>query len=95
MTTSNPNETYPSAPAILVLGAGDWDFRWRVLYCPLCGRTHYHGGGSLSGDPRRLLTHRVSHCLKRDLKGNARNVMGYILVDKDPKRTIRMLEELE
>lgn len=37
-------------------------YTWQVLRCPFCLRPHYHGGGLLGGDPRKLLGPRISHC---------------------------------
>lgn len=52
--------TYPQVPAILKPSRGG--YLWLVPRCPLCGKKHQHGGGRLTGDPRRLLGHRVAHC---------------------------------
>jgi len=52
--------TYPQAPAVLKSSRGC--YLWIVPRCPLCGGQHQHGGGFLTGDPRMLLGHRVSHC---------------------------------
>jgi hypothetical protein len=35
----------------------------KVARCPLCGKAHIHGGGTI-GSPL-LLGHRVAHCVKR------------------------------
>jgi len=51
----------PAAPAVLQRGRACWS--WVVPRCPLCGKRHSHGGGALDRDPRRLLGHRVAHCV--------------------------------
>jgi len=35
----------------------------KIAHCPLCGKAHIHGGGTI-GSPL-LLGHRVAHCVKR------------------------------
>jgi hypothetical protein len=65
---------YPVAKAGLARDRDVW--LWIVNPCPLCGRKHTHGGGSLDGDPRRLLGHRVAHCTEKEEPG------GYVLVEK-------------
>lgn len=51
-------------------------YLWRVPICPFCGKEHVHGGGSVSGDPRRLLSHRAVHC------ATGVKETGYVLVEK-------------
>jgi hypothetical protein len=50
---------------------------WVVARCPVCGQRHVHGGGTIAGDPRELLGHRVAHC-GLNVESN-----GYVLTD-DP-----------
>jgi hypothetical protein len=57
-----PNTVYPIALARLKRMPDV--YLWIVDRCPLCAKKHIHGGGSLDGDPRRLLSHRVAHCLR-------------------------------
>jgi len=66
--------TYPNAPVRLVRTSQV--YLWVIDICPLCGRTHTHGGGALDGDPSRLLGHRNAHCAIRPLPEPG----GYILV---------------
>ena len=61
------------AAAKLSRGPSCW--LWTVRRCPFCGKGHQHGGGTLDGDPRALLGHRVAHCV-----GTGSND-GYVLVD--------------
>ena len=68
--------TYPPAPAVLKPSRGG--YRWIVPCCPLCGKQHQHGGGYLTGDPRRLLGHRAAHCARPQRLGESR---GYELVE--------------
>jgi hypothetical protein len=68
--------TYPPAPAVPVRGRRGWF--WQIPACPCCGRRHQHGGGDFTGDPRRLLGHRVAHCTLRQRLGESR---GYELVE--------------
>lgn len=39
---------------------------WIIPICPRCAQRHIHGGGTLDGNPRALLGHRVAHCLDSD-----------------------------
>jgi hypothetical protein len=73
--------SHPDARADLLAEARG--FRWLVQECPLCGRRHAHGGGPVSGDPRKTLGHRAGHC-------NIPN-SGYILIDSSPDTTGRVL----
>jgi len=70
------DKTYPPAPAILKPSRGC--YLWIVLRCPLCGKQHQHGGGQLTGDPRRLLGPRAGHCMGPQRLGESR---GYMLVE--------------
>ncbi len=45
------------------LRKGTQIYQWIVPECPFCGERHFHGGGETSGDPLRLLGHRLAHCL--------------------------------
>jgi hypothetical protein len=74
--------TEPEAPAVPVRGREVWS--WVVPCCPLCGREHWHGGGELGGDPRRLLGHRVAHCGEEDVPPH-RLQRGYVLVESAEK----------
>lgn len=75
-----------------------WDYnelKWVVRRCPLCRRQHVHGAGLVGDDPRKALGHRVRHCFDRDLRGSDRLrseiPSGYIVIDSDPDRTLRMM----
>src|SRR5262245_40090053 len=46
----------------VVLKRGEDVWLWVIERCPFCGEEHVHGGGSLDGNPRRLLGYRVAHC---------------------------------
>lgn len=78
---------FPEAPALLER-AGKY-FQWLIRSCPICKGMHHHGGGRVGDDPRRLLGHRVKHCL-----GRLGPPHGYILTDQDPEGTRRMLHEI-
>lgn len=53
-------------------------YLWRVPQCPLgCGREHFHGAGSIHGNPRDHLGPRVGHCRPF----NDSSARGYILVE--------------
>ena len=67
----------PEAKAHLVKGADCW--LWVVDHCPLCGRQHVHGGGSLASDPRQLLGFRVPHCCEDGSEPGC-----YLLVEEAP-----------
>jgi len=54
---------------------------WVVAHCPLCGQKHVHGGGSLDGDPRELLRHRVPHCCWPHRPSDRDIASGYTLVE--------------
>lgn len=58
---------YPKTVARLEQVGIFW--HWVMDCCPLCGELHVHGGG------RKLLGHRVAHCVERKEPG------GYILVE--------------
>ena len=60
-----------------VLQRGESIFQWLVLDCPLCGKPHYHGAGTLDKNPQDYLGHRSAHCIGVD------NTNGYVLVDFD------------
>jgi hypothetical protein len=73
---------YPIAIGRLEAGRGYW--RWIVAVCPIPGcifGSHIHGGGLLSENPVRLLSHR-SH-----LSGGG----GYELVDGFPEHTAALI----
>ncbi len=53
-------------------------YLWIIDKCPFCGKRHCHGGGSLDGDPRRLLGGRVPHC-------DHHQGLSYTLVEIDQK----------
>jgi len=36
--------------------------QWEVIRCPYCGRSHTHGAGERTDDPRAFLGGRVAHC---------------------------------
>jgi len=74
----------PFAPAILEIGKDRHFWHWRINTCPICGRSHSHGGGPVGADPRIFLSHRAAHC--RDINAN-----GYLLIDAEPSRTVSML----
>jgi hypothetical protein len=65
----------PIAKVVLIKSGDCW--LWRMPFCPLCGREHHHGGGPTTGDPRRMLGYRVSHCT--ELGGR------YELVERKPE----------
>jgi hypothetical protein len=87
---------FPLAQARLAIAPGGETFDWLVDCCPICGRSHCHGGGLVGEDPRRMLGHRARHCrdLKRATGGVVSRCMGYILVDANPTRTLTMLREI-
>ena len=60
MTSSS--DTRPCQPVLAHLEQRQDYYLWVVASCPFCGEHHTHGGGSLDGDPRKLLGGRVAHC---------------------------------
>ncbi len=73
----------PSNPeAEVVLERQGDRYLWVVLCCPICGRRHEHGAGSVDGNPRDLLGHRVAHCHDPFAKV-ASELGGYVLVEKE------------
>jgi hypothetical protein len=52
---------YPIAQVELVRSRECW--AWIIQNCPICGRSHTHGGGPLTGNPRDFLGLRATHCL--------------------------------
>jgi hypothetical protein len=79
-TTNEPPQPkeIPKAPAKLIINREGPHaiYQWVVIRCPFCGKKHYHGGGRVGGDPRRLLGSRVSHC-----SGRCRTTGEYLLVE--------------
>lgn len=79
---------------------GRFEQKWVVGCCPICGRKHIHGGGILGeDDPRSYLSHRVKSCMPPSRTAGQpilpiERADGYILVDAQPERTLRMLREL-
>jgi hypothetical protein len=66
-------------------------WRWIVRRCDLCGSgPHIHGGGEVTGDPRRRLSYRVAHCA---LLGGRTAKLEYQLVDANPDSTARLIAE--
>jgi hypothetical protein len=58
-------------------------YTWVIPVCKYCGKTHYHGGGSLERNrPREFLGGRSPHCIN----GNSR---GYVLIYAEAKRIIK------
>lgn len=55
------NDDLRTATVRLVRGRDCW--LWVIDRCPFCGKRHEHGGGELSGDPRRVLGTRTPHCI--------------------------------
>jgi hypothetical protein len=76
-------EGFPNVPARMIVVDG-WRLYWRVSDCPLCGGRHLHGVGV---DPR-LTGGKFPHCV-----GLRDEQTQYVLVDEDPVRTRRILEE--
>jgi hypothetical protein len=95
---------FPEARARLEIWPGDRrgksEQKWVVNCCPICGRRHIHGGGILGeDDPRSYLTHRVKSCMPSNRQAGQpirpiERCDGYILVDAQPERTLRILHEL-
>lgn len=88
--TSYDLQTSASTPSVSVYLERSRDgryWRWVVRKCELCGRSHIHGGGDTTKDPRRALGHRAAHCCDR------LRVDGYLICDADSDRTVRMLAE--
>lgn len=76
LTDEPPGDDTPIA-LVTLDGPVDGVFLWVVKCCPHCGKTHVHGGGPGDGDPRRLLTHRVAHCVEGEC------FLGYDLVERE------------
>lgn len=53
-------------------------YLWEVPHCPYCGRTHTHGGGEITGDPRSYLSYRSPHCAT-----NTQRQPDYLLVEME------------
>ena len=70
-----PSEDPPDVEAEVVLVRGDQVNLWRVIGCPLCGKTHTHGAGKPTDDPLSLLGYRVAHCLGPVAHGEYRLVL--------------------
>src|ERR1700733_8010014 len=88
-------EELPPPEALAVLERWANELKWVVRRCPLCRKRHVHGAGAVGDDPRKVLGHRVRHCLDRHLGRDRDRAVpsGYILVDSDPGRTLRMTYE--
>lgn len=71
------NELAPEAIVRLKAGRNVW--LWIMDNCPYCGGSHQHGGGGLGEDPKRLLGHRITHCVSGE-------GCGYYLVEAKDKR---------
>lgn len=54
------NQETPNAEAVLV--PDPECYSWKVLHCPHCGGTHWHGAGTPDADHDAYLGHRVAHC---------------------------------
>jgi hypothetical protein len=80
-----PELPIPQAPALLERWENE--LKWVIPRCPLCRKRHVHAAGLVGEDPRKLLTHKVKHCANLD------GPSGYILIDADPQRTLRMAPE--
>jgi hypothetical protein len=80
-------DIYPENDAVLEAGGGQ--FIWAVPCCVLCRKSHRHGGGVIGKhDPRKALGHRAAHCMAVGFRSGS----GYILTDRDPEHTARIIQ---
>jgi hypothetical protein len=69
------NEVIPEAKAVLARNQTVW--QWIIRVCEWCGQEHWHGGGSIRGDPRQLLGSRSAHC-PTDPKDRYKAARGHV-----------------